>query len=93
MRKPDVCLYIYISNAHPYMNLCIRDGFIASSTRSIKLPMDTRHFGIPKSRLSNNVVCLLTFTSYHQDKIRYFVTMTLRAEIWRLGCSETSVTI
>ena len=107
--------------------------------------MDMRHLGVPKSRLSNNVViqmkncniflifaqnidCGYTleppqyeypqsrFWSKNKKKVYpckpqfYYikvgckgvfdtrtcfrnVTMTLSAEIWRLGCSETSVTI
>ena len=36
-------------------------------------PMDAHHLGVPTSRPSNNVVCLLTFTSYHHDvKHGYF---------------------
>ena len=35
--------------------------------RRYMAPMDARHFGVPTSRPSNNVVCLLTFTSYHHD--------------------------
>ena len=34
-------------------------------TRRQMEPMDARHLGVPTSRSSNNVVCLLTFTSYH----------------------------
>ena len=36
-------------------------------TRRHMAPMDARHLGVPTSRPSNNVVCLLKFTSYHHD--------------------------
>ena len=36
-------------------------------TRRHMAPMDARHLGVPTSRPSNNVFCLLTLTSYHHD--------------------------
>ena len=57
----------YISTASPQMNHYIRDGFIASWTRSNKQPIEMRLLGVPTSTPSNNVACLLLFTSYRHD--------------------------
>ena len=61
-------------------------SFIPSWTDLLKPRPHTRHLNGPTSTPSNSVVCLLTF-AWHWTRI----TMTLSAETWHFGYSETSV--